>query len=435
MRLRGALLGTVLGLALSALVPAAGPSGAPLPQSSPESVGLSTARLTHLAEFLRTKAASQVAPGYVVLVARYGKLIYSSASGEMDIARHEPMTLTTRFRVASMTKPVTSVAVLMLYEEGRFHLDDPVADFLPEFAHMRVATGTDAQGNITTEPAKRPITIRELLTHTSGLGYGPGYDSVNALSKAYAEANLAHASSLAEAVHRLATLPLYFQPGEGWRYSYAHDVLGRLVEVVSGVAFDEFLRERLFEPLGMRTSGFHLAPGELALLASVYRHDAAGKLVPLEPGLLADPTDPKTWPSGGGGLISTAGDYLLFAQMLANGGSLNHHQYLSPITVELMTHNQVPADAMYKFWGDSSVGLGYGLGVGVEIDAAHAPQAALEGDYEWGGVFDTHWLVSPKSGIVAVLLTQVAPIGATKLERTDVDFRNLLFGAVESLAP
>jgi CubicO group peptidase (beta-lactamase class C family) len=434
MSLRTPFLAASAGLALSAVVLAATPSDSPLPQSSPESVGLSASRLAHFGEYFRGKAASQAAPGYVMMIARYGKLVYTNAVGEMDIARHEPMNLTTRFRMASMTKPVTSVAVLMLYEEGRLHLDDPLSDFLPEFAHMRVATGTDAQGNITTEPAKSLITIRQLLTHTSGLGYGPGYDA-SALGKAYADLNLTHASSLAEAVRRLASAPLYFQPGEGWRYSYAHDVLGRLVEVVSGMPFDEFLRARLFEPLGMRSTGFHIAPEDRSRLASVYRHDSAGKLVALEPTMLGDPTDQKAWPSGGGGLISTAGDYLLFAQMLANGGSLNHRQYLSPVTVGLMTHNQVPADAMYKFWGESSVGLGYGLGVGVEIDAAHAPQATLDGDYEWGGVFDTHWLVSPKSGIVAVLLTQVAPVGATKLERTDVDFRNLLFGAVESLTP
>jgi CubicO group peptidase (beta-lactamase class C family) len=212
-------------------------------------------------------------------------------------------------------------------------------------------------------------------------------------------------------------------------------VLGRLVEVVSGVPFERFLQTRLFDPLGMSHTGFHLPRADLPLLATVYRHTPDGGLEPADLGPYADATDPHRWPSGGGGLLSTAGDYLRFAQMLANGGSLEGRQYLSPVTVALMSSNQVPDDAMLKYWGANSKGLGYGLGVGVVIDAASSPQADLPGDYSWGGFLDTHWIASPRSGIVAVLLAQLDPRGNAAPQRTDADFHNLLFAAVAGLEP
>jgi len=402
----------------------------PLPVAAPASVGLSAERLQHMAEYFRTEAARGAAAGYVLTVARYGKLVYSSAVGYRDIEHRVPMTLDTRFRIASMTKPVTSVAVLMLYEEGRFLLDEPVARFLPEFAHPRVYTGTDAQGNFTTEPAKRDITIRDLLTHTSGLGYAGFYDSKTPLGQAYGALQLAPQGPLAENVRLIASMPLYFHPGEGWRYSYAHDVLGRFVEVVSGMPFERFLNERLFVPLKMKATGFYVPSSAKPLLATIYKHDPEGGLRPSDSSWLGDPGDTNRWPSGGGGLFSTAGDYLRFAQMLANGGSLDGRQYLSPVTVALMTANQVAEDAQLKFWGPNSTGLGYGLGVGVEIDTRHSWQAGSAGDFSWGGLFDTHWIVSPKTGITAVLLAQVDPSGNKTPQRTYQDFRNLLFATV-----
>jgi len=435
MRLIPVLSCLALGAAASSGAIAAGAPRAPLPRATPRSEGLSGARLRHMSEFFKIAAARHEAPGYVMLVARHGKLVFSSAAGYRNIERREPMTLDTRFRIASMTKPVTCVAVLMLYEEGRFHLDDPVARFLPEFAHSRVFTGIDAAGNVTTEPAKRPITIRDLLTQQSGLGYAAGFDTVTPLAKAYAALKLDPHATLAESVRRIAAMPLYFQPGEGWRYSYADDVLGRLVEVVSGMPFAKFLNERLFTPLGMKSTGFYIPESARSSLATPYRRDGDGELEPSRlpwAGWLLDPTDPTVSPSGGAGLISTAGDYLRFAQMLADGGSFDGREYLSPVTVDLMTHNQVPPDAMEKYWGADSVGLGYGLGVGVEIDARHAPQAGFNGDYAWGGILDTHWLASPKTGIVAVLMTQIDPVGGQASGRTDTDFRNLLFAAVGS---
>ena len=401
----------------------------PLPQASPQSVGLSAERLERMAGHFEQQSAAAAAAGYVLMVARDGRLVFSRAIGHRDMERQVPMSLDTRFRIASMTKPVTAVAVLMLIEEGRIQLDDPVARYLPEFANSRVYTGTDAQGNLLTEPAKRNISIRDLLTHASGLGYARFFDTQSPLGKAYGALPLDAHDSLAEVVRRIAGVPLYFHPGEGWRYSYAYDVLGRLVEAVSGTPFAQFLNQRLFMPLKMTSTGFSLPASELPLLATVYRHAAAGGLEPSK-AMLGDPTDVARWPSGGGGLISTAGDYLRFAQMLANGGSLEGRQYLSPVTVSLMTQDQVPEDALFKYWGSNSLGLGYGLGVAMQMDVRHAPYLGFVGDYAWGGALDTHWLVSPKTGLVAVLLTQIDPSGNKEPQRTDTDFRDLLFAAV-----
>ena len=281
-----------------------------------------------------------------------------------------------------MTKPITAVAVLMLYEEGRFQLDDPVSRYLPEFGAMRVYT----------EP-------------------------------------------LAEQIRALAKLPLYAQPGDEWRYSYSYDVLGRLVEVVAGMPFDRFLKTRLFDPLGMRHTGFYVAPDDVALVAMPYRRDANGELQVSPMASEATLADPSRAPSGGAGLLTTADDYLRFVQMLANGGSFEGRQYLSPVTVALMASNHVADDAQAKYWGPMWRGLGYGLGVGVVNDIRSLPQAGCDGDLAWGGLFGSHWIVSPRTGVVAVLMSQLVPSGNTSSPRTYTDFRNLLFAAVSRPGP
>lgn len=421
--------GALVGLALVvASVSAQAPHE--LTRTTPAAAGMSLGRLNHMRDHFRAEVDRNSAAGYVLMVARAGKLVYSTAIGMRDRARRQPMTLDTRFRIASMSKPITAVAVLMLYEEGRFQLDDPVSRFLPEFANPRVFTAVDAQGALVTEPAKEPITIRHLLTHTAGLGY-QGYYASTPLGKVYDALPLTPDRTLADVVRAIASVPLFHQPGADWRYSYADDVLGRLVEVVSGMPFERFLKARLFEPLGMTHTGFSVPQSNLTLLATVYKHTVTGDLEPSDLSILGSPADPNRWPSGGGGLISTAGDYLRFAQMLQNGGSFLGKRYLSPVTVSLMTSNHVPDDAMFRFWGANSRGLGYGFGVGVVIDAVSSPQAGFNGDYSWGGLLDTHWLVSPRTGIVAVLLTQVDPRGNSSPQRTGPDFRNLLFAAVE----
>ena len=422
-------------LAISSDIFAGAPS-TPLPTASADSVGMSKARLDGMTAHFQREVTRGSTAGYVLLVARDGKLVHQSAIGERNVEQHVPMTLDTRFRLASMTKPITSVAVLMLYEEGRLQLNDPVSRYLPEFAQSRVYTGVDDNGSITTEPAKREITVRDLLTHSSGLGYGPGFDAKHSLAKLYGSVNFNMPGTLADKVRALAALPLYFQPGEGWRYSYAHDVLGRLVEVVSGQPFPQFLAERLFVPLGMTATGFHVAERELPLLATMYTHNGAETgIQPSTRAWYGGAADASRAPSGGGGLISTAGDYLRFAQMLANGGTLEGRRYLAPTTVALMTRNAVSTASMAQYWGPQWGGYGYGLGVGIEVDPTHEPYAGEVGDYSWGGVFDTHWVVSPTTGIVAVLLTQIDPLGTKVPQRTDVDFHNLLYAAVTALEP
>jgi CubicO group peptidase (beta-lactamase class C family) len=425
-------LALLLGISAAANARAA-PADA-LPAATPAAVGMSAERLAHIRDFFQAEVDRHSAAGYTLMVARGGRLAYATAVGTRDCQGIRPMTLDTRFRLASMTKPITSVAVLMLYEEGRFHLDDPVSRFLPEFGNARVYTGVDADGAFVTDPLARPITIRHLLTHTAGLGYYGAYDPTTPLGKAYGALPMARPGTLAEKVRAIAALPLYSQPGESWRYSFADDVLGRLVEVVAGMPFERFLKSRLFDPLGMSHTGFYLPEADLPLLAAICKHTPSGDLEPSDLPL-GSPTDATRWPSGGAGLVSTTGDYLRFAQMLANGGSFGDKRYLSPVTVALMTSNQVADDALFKYWGANSKGLGYGLGVGVIIDAASSPQADLAGDFSWGGFFDTHWIVSPRTGIVAVLFAQVDPRGNKSPQRTDPDFRNLLFAAVERLEP
>ena len=334
-----------------------------------------------------------------------------------------------------MTKPITAVAVLMLYEEGRFQLDDPVSRYLPEFGAMRVYAGADEQGGLKIEPAKRPITIRHLLTHTAGLGYGPLFDSTSPLGKLWSSLNVTGPEPLAEQIRALAKLPLYAQPGDEWRYSYSFDVLGRLVEVVAGMPFDRFLKTRLFDPLGMRHTGFYVAPDDVALVAVPYRRDANGELQVSPMASEATLADPSRAPSGGAGLLTTADDYLRFVQMLANGGSFEGRQYLSPVTVALMASNHVADDAQAKYWGPMWRGLGYGLGVGVVNDIRSLPQAGCDGDLAWGGLFGSHWIVSPRTGVVAVLMSQLVPSGNTSSPRTYTDFRNLLFAAVSRPGP
>jgi len=423
---------TPLLMTLDGSAVAAGPAY-PLPRAKPESVGMSSERLAAMGEFFRRETERDSAAGYTILVARGGKLVYSAAVGMQDREKGVPMSLDTRFRIFSMTKPVTSVAVLMLYEEGKLQLDDPVSRWLPAFAQSKVFVGVDADGKARTEPARQPITVRQLLTHTAGLGYGPGYDQGSPIAAEWSAFNLWGAQSADEKIRALAALPLYFEPGTEWRYSYATDVLGHLVAVVSGMPFADFLQQRLFGPLGMTRTGFFVSPADAARVATAYRRKADGKLEPVGGPLAAPPTAPPPFASGGAGLISTAGDYLRFAQMLADQGRFGGRQYLAPATVELMTSDHASAGAMGRAYGEKWRGLGFGLGVSPVIDHRHVPQANRNGDYTWPGVLDTNWMVSPSTGIVAVVLAQVARGADGQANRTYQDMHNQVYQAVIEL--
>lgn len=426
------LLITPLLMTLDGNAVAAGPAH-PLPRAKPESVGMSSERLASMGEFFKRETERDSAAGYAILVARDGKLVYSAAVGMQDREKGVPMSLETRFRIFSMTKPVTSVAVLMLYEEGKLQLDDPVSRWLPAFAQSRVLVGVEPGGKPRTEPARQPITVRQLLTHTAGLGYGPGYDQGSPIAAEWSAFNLWGPQSAEDKMRALAALPLYFEPGAEWRYSYATDVLGHLVAVVSGMPFADFLQQRLFGPLGMTRTGFFVPPTEAARVATAYRRNGAGKLEPVGGPLATPPTAPPPFASGGAGLISTAGDYLRFAQMLADRGRFGGRQYLAPATIELMTSDHASAGAMAKAYGEKWRGLGFGLGVSPVIDHRHVPQANRNGDYTWPGVLDTNWMVSPSTGIVAVVLAQVARGADGQANRTYQDMHNQVYQAVTDL--
>jgi CubicO group peptidase (beta-lactamase class C family) len=341
--------------------------------------------------------------GFVALVARNGRVIYARTSGWADIGARVPMTLDTRFHLASLTKPITAVAALILVQEGRLALDDRVDAFLPSFADLVVVADRDADGGWTTEPLAEPLRVRHLLTFTSGLG---GYDeSDDRLDQAWRARNIesAELGSLAARVERIPGLPLYEQPGVRWRYGWSLDVLARVIEIAAGEPYDAFLERRLFAPLGMNATAFPSAVPADVPFARMYSTDADGALV-REPSF--DAWYGRGWTPGGGGLVSTAPDYMRFAMMLANGGSLGGARILAPETVAEMTRLHVPSGVL----ADRELqGLGWGLGVCVVADAGEAPMPAANGDYWWSGRFGTQFWISPANRTVVVEMQQTEP--------------------------
>jgi CubicO group peptidase (beta-lactamase class C family) len=400
---------------------AAAPAASPV--VSPETVGLSSERLARIASAIQKNVDDRRTAGGVSLVARHGKIAYFQAVGMSDRDAHKPMRTDSIFRICSMSKPITSVAVMILYEEGRFLLDEPVSNYLPEFKHMKVLDPPWPQDK-TSPPgalvdAKRPITIFNLLTHTSGLTYqwNPR------LGKAYRDANVGSGikqqeGTIGEAVKRLAALPLLFQPGDDWEYSLADDVLGRLVEAVSGMPFDRFLAERIFQPLGMRDTGFFLAEDKASRLATAYAYDEQKGLRPILDNEVMDGEGgfqytadypyrgPHTYFSGGGGLCSTAEDYYRFCQMMLNGGELSGTRIISRKSVELMSHNHVVGKPN---------GGNYGLGFGTVGDPSQLTELGSVGSFSWGGFYFTSFVIDPKEDLVAVFMGQMNPSGGLNL--------------------
>lgn len=373
--------------------------------SDPSTIGLNPAALKALDQQLNQLADEQVRAGYVAMVARQGRIGHWSAAGFADVEKGRPMTLDTPFRIASMTKPVTAVAVMMLVESGQLALEDPVSRYLPRFAGVKVAESTNANddGEIPVRDLSVPITIKHLMTHTSGLGYV--FDLRTDLGKLYVSQSLYDGEGdLSQRIDRLPDLPLYFEPGKRWSYSYANDVLGHVVEVVAGQPLETFMGERIFEPLQMADTTFFPDENLRARAAEVYRHTEDGKLVPAFSA--ARPEEVPTWAAGGSGLVSTAGDYMRFALMLANGGELDGVRLLARSTIESMSKNQVDPAKL----PESMKGFGYGLGFGMVLEPEQGAEApGVVGDYGWGGYFDTDFFISPKTGLVAILLTQEEP--------------------------
>jgi CubicO group peptidase (beta-lactamase class C family) len=336
--------------------------------------------------------------GFVAAFARDGHPVHATAVGWADVEAERPMTLDTRMRFASMTKPITAVAAHILIEEGRLGLDDPVAKYVPAYRGARVATSTtrNASDGFDSVPADPAPTVRHLLMFASGIGQG--IDEESELGAHWSENSVwsQERGSLRERVDHLPRLPLFEPPGTRWRYGDSADVLARIVEVAAGQPFDAFLRERIFEPLGMRATGYPPPPGEPGDLAMVYTQDEAGDLVPTR---VQDATD---WTPGGGGLVSTAGDYMRFALMLWNGGVYDGTRILRAETVAEMTRPHI--DGVQPM--ADLEGLGWGLGLAVVIDADATPVPDRNGDYWWAGAYNTTFFVSPETGLVGVILSQ-----------------------------
>ena len=400
--------------------------------STAEDIGLSTKRLSRIDGWMDRLVADGKLAGLSVAVMRHGQVAYSRATGLADMARGTPFAADTIVRIYSMTKPLTSTAIMMLYEEGRFQLDDPISRFLPGFANQRVATG-GSRGKIDSVPAVRDITFRDLLTHTSGLTYG--FMESTAVDAMYRDTGVdfqTSETSLAEVVDLLAACPLIAQPGTQWNYSVATDVLGRLVEVISGQPFDQFLAERVIGPLGMVDTGFDVPAGKLGRFAANYaRHPKTGALMLIDDPQKSRYGSPRTVCSGGGGLVATAGDYLRFCRFMLNKGELDGVRLLGRKTVELMTSNHLDGDmaamGMPRFSESNYAGIGFGLGFSVTLDPARAQILGSAGEYAWGGAASTAFWCDPAEDMAVVLLTLLMPSSTYPIRR---ELRVLTYQAV-----
>ena len=386
---------------LAACATSRGPTSAVTVQQ-PEDVGLSSRVLARIGPQMQELVEEGRTAGVVTLVARRGAVVHWEAHG-WRVLGEDPLERDDIFRIYSMTKPVTSVAVMMLVEEGRLSLDTPLADVLPAFRGQQVWD----DGRL--RPPARPVLIRHLLTHTAGLGYGDiGRTPVDSL---YREARLGvwgTAGNLEQTVNAVARLPLIFDPGTRWNYSMGVDVLGRVVEVVSGQSLDDFFRTRIFEPLGMDDTGFHVPAEKLERFAAVYGPGRGGGLQVIESPVDGQHTRPAQWLSGGGGLTSTASDYLRFAQMLLNEGELDGTRLLRPETVRLMTQNHLPDDLLPIPIGGANQGFGLGFAVSM---GEHA------GSYRWLGIAGTYFWIDPTEELIAFAWNQLRPSGGAPIER------------------
>lgn len=384
-------------------------------KATPEDVGLSGSRLYKIDHLTHRYIDEGKLPGTITLVARRGEIVHLSCQGKMDIEADKAMEEDTIFRIYSMTKPVTSVALMMLYEDGRFLLDDPVSRFIPGFAHLRVHTDS---GLVDPE---REMTIRDLLTHTAGLTYG--FMRSSPVDAIYRDQHVEQSADLDEMVDKLCDIPLLFSPGTRWSYSVATDVCGYLVQKIADTPFDEFLQEQIFEPLDMIDTGFHVPEDKIHRLAANYERTADEGLQ------LADSPESSPYAqkrgllSGGGGLVSTAADYHRFAEMLRGGGLYDGVRLLGRKTVELMTMNHLPTGGDLTSMGQPVFsetpydGIGFGLGFSVMLDPAKAQILGTTGEFAWGGAASTYFFVDPAEEMVVMLLTQLMPSSAYPIRR------------------
>ncbi|HEX4066804.1 MAG TPA: serine hydrolase domain-containing protein [Acidobacteriaceae bacterium] len=384
-------------------------SGAGIVVVSPESVGFSTARLENLHALIQGEVDRKELAGAITLLARHGKVVDFRTYGVKDMATQAPMTKDVIFRDYSMTKPVTGAAMMILYEQGKWLPWDPISKYIPAFKNLKVFDGFDKDGKMVLVNPVHPPTMAELMSHTAGFSYGSGHGPVDAL---YGQVKPMQSANLQEFVGKMATLPLNYQPGQGWMYSASMDIEGYIVEKLSGQTLPDFDRTHIFEPLGMKDAGFFVPAEKRARFATNYEDNEQGELVPVQAGGGA-PTDyaaEPTMPSGGGGLVSTIEDYYRFAQMMADGGALDGTRILAPATVKLMTSNHLAPRLLTGEWGiGQSImrpGFGYGFNCAVIFDPPEAGTPDGKGTWFWDGAAGTWFWVDPTNDVVFVAMIQ-----------------------------
>lgn len=412
---------------LSMLVASAPSAAESIGQSQPEQLGFSRAKLDTLTEFFRAEVAAGNVAGVMLLVQRRGQPAYFERFGVRDLATGAPMAPDTLFRIYSMTKPITSVTALMLVQDGKLSLDEPVSKYIPAFALAKVgveAKGEDGKPALELVPPRKPITIQDLLRHTSGITYG--YSGHGLVYDRYGEQRFDRTRpSNAEVAERLAALPLAHQPGTVWEYGHSTDVLGRVIEVVEGKPLFEVMRARLFEPLGMKDTSFYVTDAA--------KHPLIAEPLPAETGsgetATFDPRNEMKWQSGGGGLISTIADYARFAQMITNRGTLDGRQYLSPTIFNWMAANHISPSTGISPGGQFLPGPGYGFGLGFGVRLEHGGSAVpgSVGELYWGGAGGTYFWADPKEELFAILMMQ----SFTQRGRYRVVFRNLVYSSLD----
>jgi CubicO group peptidase (beta-lactamase class C family) len=379
-----------------------------LAEATPEAEGFSWQRLEILDAAMQQVVDQRKLAGIVIVLARHGKIVHFRAFGKKDLASGAPMEEDTIFRIFSMSKPITSAAMMILYEEGKWNPEDPIANYIPEFARLKVFKGLDDDGRMILEDPIHPPTMRELMTHTAGFTYGFTPDVVD---KMYHDQHVLESHTLQEMIDKLARTPLLYQPGTRWVYSLSVDIQGYIVQKLSGMPLADFMRERIFEPLGMNDTGFYVPREKWNRLAALYTGNKTGELVPFTgPALGLNFFKPPTLASGGGGLVSTAHDYLRFAQMLLNGGELDGARILAPATVRLMSSNHLHANLMTGQFGIGlqriRPGFGYGYDMAVFTDPSLADNPVGKGTFLWDGAAGTWFWIDPEYDIVFVGMIQ-----------------------------
>ena len=384
--------------------------------------------LSRLDERFAAGVEKEERAGYSILIRQANETVYENGIGWADIATQRPVTPETRFRLASLTKPITSAAAMILVEEARLRLSDPLWLYIPEFREAEVAVSVREDGTLETEPARRAPTVSDLMSHTAGiLGRIASPVTSAQVYKDYS-AHFFDSGSVADTARRIATLPLVAHPGEAWTYGlFATDVLGRIIEVASGVPLDEFVQSRILNPLGMNRTSYLRAGQEISDLATAYRHTPSGALEPVPLHNL----DHLPATSGGGGLASTPGDYARFASMLLNGGRFEGERLLSPTSVALMSRNALP-EALLPIELDVTVpAAGFGLGLGTCVGTHMLPHSPLyPGDFWWAGSTDTYFVASPRHQMLGIIMSQYDPTENTKSWRTWTDFTSILYGTL-----